>query len=159
MKLIPRKKAQPAGEVARTNEVFSTIQSEMDQLFDRFFRGDWEAPLSLFGGRAGWGPSVDVADGEKEVVVKADIPGVEPRDLDISISGSTLTIAGEKKEVHEDKGKDYYRSERHVGSFRRAVELPSTVDSEKVNAEYKNGVLTIRLEKVQSARPRKIAVR
>ena len=159
MKLAVRNKAKEGNSNATVPEVFSKLQTEMDRIFNRFFQGDWSAPMNLFGAKGAWGPSVDVIDGEKEVIVKADLPGVEPKEFDISLSGNLLTISGEKKEFHEEKGKDFFRSERHVGAFRRCVELPTGVNSEKVTADYKNGVLTVRLEKVESEKPRKITVR
>lgn len=156
MKLTRGNKPATAGEL-RPTDPFSAFTSEMDGLFDRFFRG--AGPEGVFGAGAVWGPSVDIVDGEKEVVVRADLPGVEPRDLDIYLSGNALTIAGEKKESHEEKTKAFHRSERRVGSFRRTLDLPAAVDPDKVSADYAKGVLTIRLEKAESSRPRKIAVK
>lgn len=158
MKLIPKTKQKTDAVEARTPDVFSKVQREVDNLFERFFKGSWGAPLEPFGGVQAWGPSVDVVDGNKEVVVKVDLPGVDPKDLDISLTGNALVISGEKKDVQEEKGKDFYRSERTFGSFRRTVELPSVVDAEKVKAEYTNGVLTVRLEKHESVKPKRIAV-
>jgi len=159
MKLIPRIKPKTSVATVGAPDVFSKLQTEMDSMFDRFFKGSWGAPLELFASRGGWGLSVDVVDSDKEVVVKADVPGVDPKDLDISLAGNTLVISGEKKEEHEEKGKHYFRSERAFGSFRRSVELPAAVDAEKVKANYSNGVLTVRLDKHESVKPKKIAVR
>ncbi len=159
MKLALRNKAKAGNSSSPVPEVFSKLQTEMDHIFDRFFQGEWNAPMNLFGAKGAWGPSVDVIDGVKEVIVKADLPGVEPKDFDISLSGNLLTISGEKKEFHEEKGKDFFCSERHMGAFRRCVELPTRVNSEKVMADYKDGVLTVRLEKVESEKAKKITVR
>ncbi len=158
MKLSTKDKSHSCCGV-QSSDVASKLHTDVDGIFDRFLRGDWSAPLSLFGAQGSWGPSVDVVDGQREVVVKADLPGVEAKELDISLAGNLLTISGERKGVHEEKGKGFYHSERRVGSFHRSVELPSSVDSEKVTADYKNGVLTIRLEKLESEKPRKITVR
>jgi HSP20 family protein len=160
MKLIPRKNKQKAtGGETHLPEVYSKLRSEMDGLFDRFLRAPWDLPLDFFGPANKWTPAVEVIDGAKEVTVKAEVPGVDPKELEISISGNVLTISGEKKEAKEEKGDGFYRSERCFGSFRRSLELPSTANTEKVAADYSKGVLTVRVEKAESAKPRKIAIR
>ena len=104
-------------------------------------------------------PAIDVSETDTEVVVRAEVAGVDPRGIDVSLSGQTLTIGGEKKESTETQGENWYRSERRFGSFRRTLQLPAPVDTEKVSAEHKNGVLTVRLKKLQSALPKRIPVR
>lgn len=158
MKLLSRNRNKTDGE-ERSPSVLSKVQQEMDSMFERFFRGSWGAPAEMFRGRDGWGPSVDVVDGPKDVTVTVELPGVDPGELDISLHGNTLVIAGEKRDEHEEKGKDFYRSERSFGSFRRMVELPVGINAEKVSAEHANGVLKVRLEKHESVKPRKITIR
>jgi HSP20 family protein len=160
MKLIPRKdKSKTNGGESRLPGVWSGFHSEMDRVFDRFLSDPWSLSGGLPDGGFAWSPQVDVVDGEKDVTVKAEIPGVDPKDLDISVSGNLLTIAGEKSEVDEEKSDKFYRSERRFGSFRRTFELPSTVDTDRVSADYGNGLLTVRIEKIAGAKPKKIPVR
>lgn len=156
MSIIPwRGKRQDAEfEPVRTLDAF---RAEMDRMFDRFLGGDW--PFTRAGGLGNWLPTVDVTETDREVTVRAEVPGLDPDDLDISVIGQVLTISGEKKESSEKKGEDYYHSERRFGSFRRSVSLPASVDSEKVSAKHKNGVVTIVLPKVESERPKRIPVK
>lgn len=131
------------------------LEDEMSDLFNRFF-GNWQQwPFAA--GR--YWPALDVSERDDAVVVRAETPGMKPEDIDISVQGNTLTISGEKSEREEDKGEDHYVSERRYGSFRRAVSLPSEVDSEKVQAECKDGVLTVTLPKSEKARAKRIPVK
>ncbi|HOX40313.1 MAG TPA: Hsp20/alpha crystallin family protein [Candidatus Brocadiia bacterium] len=133
------------------------LQREMNQLFNEFFEG-WNLPtfsthdVSLT-------PTVDVAESEKEVKVTAELPGIDEKNVDISVVGNALTISGEKKEEKEEKGQTYHRIERTYGSFSRTVPLPAEVDEENTRAVYKNGILTITLPKVEQARRRRIEVK
>jgi HSP20 family protein len=158
MGLIPWKNKQP--EVGRTEASrLATLRSEMDRLLDSFVReplAGWEWP---FAGGRGWSPALDVAENDQEVTVRAEIPGVDPKDLEISVAGGQLTLAGEKKESSEKSGKDFYHTETRYGSFRRSVPLPETVDPQQVDAEYANGVLTVRLKKSPSAAAKRIEVK
>jgi HSP20 family protein len=101
-------------------------------------------------------PALDISEKEDEFVVSVELPGVDPKAVDVSLNGKVLTVTGEKKETREDA--DYHRVERTWGSFTRTVTLPDTVDAAKVTAESKNGVLTIRLGKRDEVKPRKIDV-
>jgi HSP20 family protein len=133
-----------------------TFQQEMNRLFDGFFG---RSALEPFGGLGeGWGlfsPRVDVAETDKEVVVSAELPGLDDEDIDVSLSRGMLTISGEKKQEKEKKGRNYYRVERSYGSFRRSVRLPAEVDTGKVDAVFRKGVLTITLPKTAEAKARK----
>jgi HSP20 family protein len=104
-------------------------------------------------------PSLDVAETAGSVEVRMDIPGMEAKDIDIRVNGNLLTICGERKEEHEEKGKTYHRVERRVGSFSRSVTLPCSVREDAVNAHYKNGILTVQLPKSEEAKARKINVK
>jgi len=166
MKLLSKKREKtgsvPARGSSMFNEVFNDFQFGMDRLFDRFFHDPWATPGSWngWGGWTGPGggihPSLDVIDGEKEVTVKAELPGVDPKELDITVSGNLLVISGQKRDSREEKHSAYYRSERMFGAFERRVELPSTANSEKVHADFKDGVLTVRVEKHEGVKPKKI---
>ena len=105
-----------------------------------------------------WSPAVDIFENENELVLKADVPEVEPKNVGIQIENGTLTLKGERKfEEHRD-GKAYHRIERGYGSFVRAFSLPETVEADKVKADYKHGVLTITLPKKEVAKPRTVNV-
>ncbi len=94
-----------------------------------------------------WVPDVDIIDGEREVTVRAEIPGIDPKDLEVTVSGDVLTISGQKSEEKEERGKAFFRSERRYGAFRRSLMLPPRVDPLKVSAEVDKGVLTVRIPK------------
>ncbi len=146
MALVPLRK-RGRNELAR-------LHHEMDDLFNGFF-GDWNMP---FFERKLW-PAIDVTDDENAVVVKAEVPGCQADDIDISVHGNTLTISGEKKQEEEKKEKGCYHIERSYGSFRRDLTLPADVDPAKVDAVCKNGVLTVTLPKAETARSIKVKVK
>jgi HSP20 family protein len=128
---------------------FSLLRQEVNDLFDSFFRG---FEMELFPGRFGaFNPKVDIVEKDKEIKISAELPGMDDKDIDVSISRDTLTIKGEKKEEKEDKGKDYFRMERSYGAFSRTIPLPKDVDTDKVKAEFKKGVLTVILPKTSEA--------
>jgi HSP20 family protein len=132
--------------------VFSSFQDEMNRVLDNFFNRE-----SSYG--ADWKPVVDVAETENEIVVKAEIPGIDPKDIDISITGDKLTLKGEKKEEKENTGKCFHRVESSYGSFKRVITLPASVDVDKVTAEGKNGLLEITLPKKEESKAKKINVK
>ncbi len=105
-----------------------------------------------------WTPSVDVFENENDLVLKADLPEVEPKEVSIEVENGTLTLKGSRNFENALSGRGYHRIERSYGSFVRAFSLPETVDPEKVKADYKNGVLTITLTKKEVAKPRTIPV-
>jgi HSP20 family protein len=138
---------------------FSLLRREMNSLFDNFFRG---FDLEPFESRMGaFSPKVDVTENDKEIKISAELPGMEEKDIDVSLQKDMLTIKGEKKEEKEDKGKDYYRMERSYGSFSRTIPLPVEVETDKVEAKFKKGVLSITLPKTAKAvsETKKIAVK
>lgn len=138
---------------------FAVLRSEMDSLFDNFFRGfDLQPFESRLGG---FNPKVDVTENDKEIKISAELPGMDEKDIDVSLQKDVLTIKGEKKEEKEDKGKDYYRMERSYGSFSRSVSLPVDVETDKIEAKFKKGVLSITLPKTAKAvaETKKIAVK
>jgi HSP20 family protein len=105
-----------------------------------------------------WSPAVDIVENENELVLKADVPGVELKDIDIQLENGTLTVKGERKFEKEEKSKGFHRMERSYGSFVRYFTVPETVDAEHVKADYQAGVLTISLPKKEIAKPRAIKV-
>src|SRR5437762_8129637 len=100
-----------------------------------------------------WAPAVDIYETENDLVVKADLPDVELKDLDLRVENQTLTIAGERKFEHTDQGKGFHRVERSYGSFARSFAVPNTFDTENINVGFKNGVLTVTLRKQHAAQP------
>jgi HSP20 family protein len=138
---------------------FALLRREMDSLFDNFFHGfDFEPFEARF---AAFNPKVDVTESDKEIKIAAELPGMDEKDIDVSLQNNMLTIKGEKKEEKEDKGKDYYRMERSYGSFSRTIPLPIEVETDKVEAKFKKGVLNITLPKSAKAvaETKKIAVK
>ena len=138
---------------------FDAFRQEMDKLMENFFGSFDLRPL----GRKSevFTPRIDVVDTDKEVRVSAELPGLDEKDIEVSLTKESLTIRGEKKEEKEEKGKDYYRSERSYGSFIRTIPLPLEVESENVTASFKKGVLTINLPKTRKAigETRKVTVK
>ena len=131
------------------------LKQEMDRVFDRFFESRWEELPAL----GDWVPKVDVSETKDAVVVKAEVPGMEAKDLQASLQENVLTITGEKKQEKEDKDERYHRVERSYGSFTRSMRLPAGVDAGKVNAAFKNGVLTVTLPKTAAAKATPIPVK
>jgi HSP20 family protein len=132
----------------------STLQEQVNRLFeDSFTRGNsGQADL------ASWAPAVDIYETENDLVVKADLPDVQDKDIDIRVENNTLTIRGERKfsnEVHQD---NYLRVERAYGTFTRSFSLPNTVNTEAIKAEYKNGVLTVHMPKREETKPKQIRI-
>jgi HSP20 family protein len=105
-----------------------------------------------------WAPSVDIYETENELVVKADLPDVELKDIDVRVENQTLTIAGERKFEKSDSGKGYHRLERSYGRFTRSFAVPNAFDTENIGADYQNGVLSVSLPKKEAAKPRQIKI-
>ena len=105
-----------------------------------------------------WAPSVDIYETENELVVKADLPDVEAKDIDVRVENQTLTIAGERKFESATSDKGYHRIERSYGNFVRSFAVPNSFDTDKINASYKNGVLTVSLTKKETAKPRQVKI-
>jgi len=125
----------------------------------RLFQDSINRLLSDDGGRARpWAPAVDIIETENELVLKADVPGVELKDIDIQLENGTLTVKGERKFEKEERNRGFHRMERSYGTFVRYFTVPDTVDAENVKADYQNGVLTITLPKKEIAKPKAIKV-
>jgi HSP20 family protein len=151
------KKAAPA----QTNvpDVWQSFRSEMDRLFDRFGTGfGFPSLRRMFDVEPAWrsslsfsAPAIDISEDEKAYKISAELPGSNPKDIDVSVSGDMLTLKGEKRREKEEKDKNYHFSERAYGSFQRSFQLPSSVDRDKVAADFSKGVLTITLPKTAEA--------
>jgi HSP20 family protein len=133
------------------------MEREMEGLFGRFFR-DWPFP-GLFGEGRAFAPAVDMLDKKDEVVLRADLPGLEQKDIDVTVGEGVLTIRGERKEEKEVKEEDYYCCERWAGGFERSLTLPSGVDADKVKATFKNGILEVHLPKAEKAKGKTVEIK
>jgi HSP20 family protein len=134
----------------------ASMKKEMDRLFDRFWENDFPEMPALMGS---WAPAVDVSEAKDSVTVKAEVPGMDPKDIQVSLQDGTLTLKGEKKQSKEEKDEHYYRSERSYGAFVRTVRLPAAVDAAKVAATFKNGLLTVTLPKAPGAKGTSIPIK
>ncbi len=154
----------PETSVSRPRDIFSAMRDEMDRMFERFDTG-WPSALRRTGGAGGAGsmvvPELDVRENGQAFVIEAELPGVEEKDVTVTLANGMLTIKGEKRDEREEKDETYYRSERSFGAFERTLRLPDTIDDSQVEARFDKGVLTItapkRPEAVKSER--KIEIR
>jgi HSP20 family protein len=133
---------------------FAQLQDRINRVFNDTYRNDEGLMTS-----GTWVPPVDIyQNGDHEVVIKAEVPDMSREDIDITVDNGTLTIRGEKRVSSDVKEEQFHRIERRYGTFSRSFSLPPTVDTGKVGAEYKNGVLTVRLPLREEAKPRQIKV-
>lgn len=161
MNLIPWRRKQEDNIVgSQSDNTLTRLRSDAEALLERFFRDPWswsDGGASALQTAAL--PRTDLEDTESALTVRMELPGVEPQDVDIRVAGGLLTVRGEKKSEAEQRHGSYQYVERQFGSFQRTVQLPSTVDPDKVDAAFKNGVLTITLAKHPEAQPKRITVR
>jgi HSP20 family protein len=129
--------------------------SGSNNIYDQFFKPDFLPSTFLFG-KGKWTPRLDISEGKKDITVKVEVPGIETKDFDISLDRRTLTIKGHKDDKQEEKEETYYRVERSYGYFSRTIELPAEVDLNKVEANYKRGILKIKLRKTKSSETKRI---
>jgi HSP20 family protein len=132
------------------------MRREMDRLWDSFFE---ERPRRRVEEVGEWLPSLDLSETKNDLVVKAELPGIDPKDIDISLANDVLTIKGEKKQEREEKEEDYHLIERSYGAFTRSIRLPREVQSDKINASYKNGILRVTLPKSEEAKKKEIKIK
>lgn len=160
--LMPWRKKDLSPARREVDSPLWSLRRDLNDIFERFSRsfggGELTEREDLWGGLF---PAVDVSETDKEVVVTAELPGLDEKDLDVSLSGGYLSIRGEKKEEKEDKDEHYFRKESYYGSFQRAIPLPAEVLEDKIEATYKKGVLKVKLPKSPAAQRerRKIAIR
>jgi HSP20 family protein len=131
------------------------LQDRMNRLFDdagRTWRSDEPAATTT------WSPSVDIFETEAEIIVKAELPGMDRKDISLHLENNVLSIRGERKFEKETKDENYHRIERSYGAFNRSFSIPATVDEEKIRADYKDGVLKIILPKKEQAKPKQIKI-
>ncbi len=159
MSLIKR---NPTQEMARwSNDIPSfrgilALQNDMNRIFDEFFHGDLLTNDSSF--TNSWNPAVDIIENNDTYILKAEIPGMNKDDVKITLENNLLTIRGEKKNEVEKKDGNYHRVERSCGSFERSFTIPGTIKANDIDAQYKDGVLTLTLPKAEDAKPKRIEV-
>jgi HSP20 family protein len=139
--------------VARAGDVFTLMRDEMDRLFDRF-EYDWPRWPSLFRSRmseAMMVPEVDVRDNANSITIEAELPGLDEKDVTVTLANGILTIKGQKKREREEKEENYYLTERSFGRFERSLRLPDTIDNNKVEARFDKGVLKVTAAKKPEA--------
>lgn len=127
------------------------------RLFEELFN-DWFTRASEFGRTEGFRPAVDVLEKQGNLILRIEVPGVSEKDLELKLEGQVLSVSGEKKMEPEYESSSYYRVESCCGRFSRSFTLPDTVDTDRISADYKNGILTITLPQKPEARPRQIPV-
>lgn len=136
------------------------LQERMNRMFDESFRGIAPGPGAeedwALGGS--WAPAVDIYEQEGNIVLKAEVPGVDPKDVGILVENNVLTLRGERKFDEDVKKESYHRVERSYGTFTRSFTLPNVVDVDKIKAEHKDGVLRVTLPKKEEAKPRQIQI-
>jgi HSP20 family protein len=131
-----------------------TLQDEVNRLFENNFTRERAGHADL----ATWAPAVDIYETENELVVKADLPDLQDKDIDVRITNNTLTIRGERKFEKDVKEENFLRIERTYGAFMRSFSLPNTVSSENIRADYRNGVLTLHMAKREESKPKQIKI-
>jgi HSP20 family protein len=132
----------------------ASLQDQVNRLFEGNFTRDSSGQADL----ATWAPPVDIYETENELVVKADLPDLQDKDIDVRVADNTLTIRGERKFEKDINQDNYLRIERSYGSFTRSFSLPNTVSSENIRAEYHNGVLTLHMAKREESKPKRIKI-
>jgi len=137
-KQVPVKRTQ-------SEDTLTNLHNNIDRLFDDFFRGFDLAPFGESFGT--FSPCIDVKENDNNYQVTAELPGMDENDIEVTMDRNSLTIRGEKKQEMEDKGQNYYRMERSYGSFQRSISLPPGIESDKIDANFSKGILTIILPK------------
>ena len=139
---------EPAREI-------TSLQQEVNRLFSTFF----DAPAAHAGnGARRWVPAMDLVETEEHFVLRADLPGLTEADIDLSLEDNVLTLSGERKAEHEERGEGFYRVERATGAFSRSLTLPEGVDGDAISARFEQGVLEVRIAKPEQRRPRKLQI-
>lgn len=136
----------------------TSLQNEMNRLFNTFFDTPTAGQGASNGGARRWIPAMDLIETDDHFVLKADLPGLDERDVSIEVEDNVLTVSGERTAEHEDKREGYVRVERSYGTFRRSLTLPEGVDAEGIAASFDNGVLEVRIPKPEERKPRKVAI-
>jgi len=133
---------------------------DMEDFFDRVSRPlGWPSRLGELARGMDWAPRVDISETDKEFVIKAEVPDINKEDVKVNVENGVLTLSGERKQEKEEKGKKFHRVERYYGSFCRSFALPDNVDEAKIDATFKDGMLTLTIPKTASKKPKAIEVK
>jgi HSP20 family protein len=135
-----------------------SLQGRMNRLFDESYRGVGRAGAEEDWAQGAWSPAVDIYEKDGNIVLKAELPGIEPKDVDVRVENNILTLKGERRFEEEVQKESYQRVERAYGAFTRSFTLPTVVDTEKIKAEFKDGVLRMTLPKKEEAKPKQISI-
>ena len=131
------------------------ISNDFDDMFRTLFHSDWKNPLYT---KTNWKPEIDIKESDNLFHIKADIPGLTKKDIKISVKGDQLTISGERKKIIDNENDHYYYRERSVGKFNRSFNLPESINKDKIHASFKNGILSIELEKHEEIVPKEMEI-
>lgn len=165
---VPVATQQQAPAAATLWAPFENLRREIDQVFDSFNHGGWLSPFGYAPAGNGNGsplaafgslPAVDLCEKGAAYEISAELPGMSEKDIEIKLSGDTLTLKGEKKEEHEEKKQDYFLTERRYGSFSRSFRLPDGIDADHIEAKFAKGVLTVTLPKTAEAQKKEKAIK
>jgi HSP20 family protein len=135
-----------------------SIQDRMNRIFEEAFRGNRTASEDDWALGGSWAPAVDIFEKDGSIVLKAELPGIDPKDVDVRVENNVLTLRGERKFENEVKREQYHRVERAYGTFTRSFTLPNVVDTEKIKAEFKDGLLQVSLPQKEEAKPKQISI-
>ena len=159
MSLIPFRTKRATGMEPGGLATLADFRNEMNRLFEGFFSRPLPVPSWFETIEPGqWLPTVDMTESDTQIKVRAELPGIDPQDVDVSVSEDRLVISGEKKSCTEESGEGWSHCESHYGAFSRAIPLPESVDPAKVTARYDKGVLTVELAKSPTSAARKVPV-
>lgn len=162
--LVPRRRRESLARRRDVGDPFEQLHREFDRMLENFF-GETDWPMPARAGRGGWmstWPRVNVAESEKDIVVSAELPGIEEKDLSVELEDDLLTLRGEVSDEQDERGREWRRVERCSGSFERTLQLPAAVIPDKAEAKFKKGVLKITLPKAEPSKAdnrRKIEVK
>ena len=131
------------------------ISNDFDDMFRTVFHSDWKYPLKT---KPNWKPEIDIKESDDLFQIKADIPGLTKKDIKVSLKGDQLTISGERKKISDNENDHYHYRERSIGKFKRSFNLPESINKDKIQASFKNGILSIELEKHEEIVPKEMEI-
>ena len=131
------------------------ISNDFDDMFRTVFHSDWKYPLKT---KPKWKPEIDIKESDNLFQIKADIPGLTKKDIKVSLKGDQLTISGERKKISDNENDHYHYRERSIGKFKRSFNLPESINKDKIQASFKNGILSIELEKHEEIVPKEMEI-
>jgi len=159
---LARRERHDRGALSPSNQGALSPSTELNRIRNEIFR-IFEDPFGLASAAStlfeGWTPPVDVYEEKDKITVRAELPGMKKEDIEVTVVGDTLTITGERKQEQEKREGETYRSERYLGRFQRSITLPAEVDQNKIQATYKDGLLTVSLNKTEQAKRKQIEIK